>query len=107
MKVSATSLTGRYAATTNATGFYSMTGVGADTYTLTFSHDGYDPYSVPGVNVFADQTAGIDAPMKPATKTIGKVTAHGVSGTAYQPKQTVDTCTMTQAPDQHDSGQPG
>jgi hypothetical protein len=97
VRVSATSPTGQYATTTNSTGFYSITGVGTDTYTLTFSHDGYDPYTVQGVNVFADQSASVDAPLKPATKTIGKVTAHGVGGSAYQPKQTVDTYTMTQA----------
>jgi hypothetical protein len=97
VKVSAVSPTGNYSATTNATGFYSLTGVGTDTYTMTFSHDGYDSYTAQGINVFADQSAVVDAALKPATKTIGKVTAHGVSGTAYQPKQTVDTYTMTQA----------
>ena len=56
-KVAATSPTGHYSATTNATGFYSMTGVGTDTYTLTFTHDGYEPYSVQGINVFADQSS--------------------------------------------------
>lgn len=96
VKVSAAAPTGHYGSTTNATGFYSMTGVGADTYTLTFSHDGFDPYTIQGVNVFADQSSGVDAQLRPSTKTIGKVTAHGVSGGAYQPKQTVDTYTMTQ-----------
>jgi hypothetical protein len=95
--VSATAPTGQFTTTTNATGFYSMTGVGTDTYSMTFTHDGYDAYNVQGINVFADQSAVVDAVMKAATKTIGKVTAHGVSGTAYQPKQTVDTYTMTQA----------
>jgi hypothetical protein len=97
VKVSAVAPTGTYSATTNATGFYSMFGVDADTYTLTFSATGYDPLSVPGVNVFADQSASVDAAMRTSTKTLGKEVVRGVSGGAYQPKQTVDTYTVTQA----------
>ena len=97
VKVSAVAPTGTYTATTNATGFYSMFGVGADTYVLTFTASGYDPYTVQGVNVFADQSSSVDAALRLSARTLGKEVVHGVSGGAYQPKQTVDTYTVTQA----------
>jgi hypothetical protein len=95
--VSAVAPTGTYSATTNAKGFYSIFGVSADTYTITFSGTNFDPQTVQGVNVFADQTAHVDAAMRVSTKTLGKEIVRGVSGGAYQPKQTVDTYTVTQA----------
>jgi hypothetical protein len=95
-QVSVVSPAGSYRSTTNAKGFYSIFGVSADTYTLTFSANGYDPQTVQGVNVFSDQTASVDASMRATTKTLGKEVVRGVSGGAFQPKQTVDTYTVTQ-----------
>src|SRR5579862_8138909 len=78
--VAATAPTGNYATSTDASGFYSITGVTSDTYTVTFSANGYDPLSVQGVNVFADQTATVSQSIRPATRTLGKEVVHGVSG---------------------------
>ncbi len=97
VKVSAVAATGTYTTSTNSTGFFSITGVTSDTYTVTFSLNGYDPLSVQGINVFADQTANVDESMRLSTKTLGREVVHGVSGGAYQPKETVDTYTITQA----------
>src|SRR4029077_5019346 len=96
VQVSVASPAGSYRSTTNAKGFYSIFGVSADTYTLTFSANGYDTQTVQGVNVFADQSASVDAAMRATTKTLGKEVVRGVSGGAFQPKQTVDTYTVTQ-----------
>lgn len=97
VQVSAVAPTGTYRTTTNANGFYSITGVPSDTYSITFSLNGYDPLNEQGINVFADQTATVDGQMRLSTKTLGREIVHGVTGGAYQPKQTVDTYTVTQA----------
>jgi hypothetical protein len=97
VQVSAVAPTGTFRTTTNANGFYSITGVSSDTYSVTFSLNGYDPLSEQGINVFADQTATVDGQMRASTKTLGREVVHGVTGGAYQPKQTVDTYTVTQA----------
>ncbi|MBV9269553.1 MAG: carboxypeptidase regulatory-like domain-containing protein, partial [Candidatus Eremiobacteraeota bacterium] len=56
VQVAAAAPTGRYTAKTDAHGFYSMAGVYADSYTVSFQIQGYEPQSIPGVTVFADQS---------------------------------------------------
>ncbi|MHB8231262.1 MAG: carboxypeptidase-like regulatory domain-containing protein, partial [Vulcanimicrobiaceae bacterium] len=87
--VTAASPSGNYTATTNARGFYSMAGVYADTYTLSFQHPGYEPQSEAGVSVFADQVATVSVTMLKSLKTIARVVAHS-EASAYQPSQTTD-----------------
>ena len=43
--------------TTASSGFYSALNLSPDTYTVTASKDGYDPASVYGITVQADQTS--------------------------------------------------
>jgi hypothetical protein len=56
--------------TTTASGSYSFLSLAPDTYTLQISRDGYDPTSVPGITIFADQLSHNDVLMTPALKTI-------------------------------------
>jgi hypothetical protein len=93
VRVTASSASGSYRATTNARGFYSMTGVYSDTYTVSFQYDGYEPVSVPGVSVYADQVATLNETLTKSLRTIAAVRTHAVSS-AYQPNQTTDTVTV-------------
>lgn len=93
VKVTAASPSGSYQATTDAHGFYTMTGVFADTYTVSFQLGGYQPTSTPGVTVFADQTAPVNATLSKELKTIARAYARS-SGSAYQPSQTIDTVSV-------------
>lgn len=70
-----------------------MTGVFADTYTISFQAQGYSQGAQPGVTVFADQVATIDFSLARQLKTIATVTSRG--GSPYQPNQTTDTVTVT------------
>ena len=91
--VTAAAPTGTYRGTTNARGFYSITGVYSDTYTVTFQHDGYQPESVSGVNVFADETRRLDQTLSKSFKTIARVSARSTAS-AYQADQTNNTVTV-------------
>jgi len=92
--VTAVSLTGRYETTTDAKGFFSITGVISDTYTVSFELTGFQSYSTTGVNVFADTAANVSVAMQKSLSTIGHVVARSPGG-AYQPTQTQDTYTVT------------
>jgi len=93
VRVTAASPSGSYSATTNSRGFYSITGVFADTYTVSFQLAGFEPVSATGVSVFADQVATLNESLTKSLKTIAAVRSHGASS-AYQPNQTTDTVTV-------------
>jgi hypothetical protein len=93
VSVTLSSPSGHYQATTDAKGFYAITGVYADTYTASFQKSGYSGQDVSGVTVFADLTITINSSLQQALRTIAKVTARSASS-AYQPEQTVDTYTV-------------
>src|SRR5579884_789190 len=57
VSVTVAAATGTFRGTTNARGFYSITGLYADTYTVSFQVEGYQPLSVPGVTVSPNQIA--------------------------------------------------
>src|SRR5580704_8568528 len=40
--------------TSDASGTYSFLSLAPDTYTLSYSKDGYDPVTQPGISIFAD-----------------------------------------------------
>lgn len=94
VKVTAASPSGTYQAVTDSHGFFSMTGVFPDTYSVSFQAPGYTPASEPGVLVFADQVATVNYSLTKQLRTIAKVVARSAGG-AYQPSQTVDTYTVT------------
>jgi hypothetical protein len=93
VRVTAASPSGSYHATTDAHGFYTMTGVFANTYTVSFQLNGYQPQSSAGITVFADQTAVVNQQLSKSLKVIA--TAHArSSGSAFQPTQTIDTVSV-------------
>jgi len=93
VKVTAASPSGSYHATTDSHGFYTMTGVYADTYNLSFQLTGYQPISATGVTVFADQSITVNETMEKSLKVIAQAYARS-SGSAFQPTQTVDTVSI-------------
>lgn len=68
VRVTAAAPTGRYTATTGPNGFYSITGIYADTYVVSFELPGYESVSVPGISVFADQTQRVGAALTNSSK---------------------------------------
>jgi len=95
VKVSAASPTGNAVATSNAKGFFTLTGLNVDTYTISFQLPGFEPASLTGITVFADQVQDVSTKLRKSLSTIVRVTALGSSGGAYQPKQTQDTYNVT------------
>jgi len=96
--VTAVAPTGTYHATTDANGFFSMVGVQPDTYAVSFELKGYAPTSTTGLTVTADQSSPIAYKItkEKDLRTIGTVTARS-AGSAFQPKQTQDSYTVTAA----------
>jgi hypothetical protein len=94
--VTAVSPSGRATALTDARGFFSLTGLQPDTYTISFELQGYESASIPGVTVNAEQIQTVTQVLDRSLKEIGRVSARS-SGSAYQPNQTTDTYTVTAA----------
>jgi len=88
--VTATSPSGTYHATTDARGFFSITGVQQDTYTVTVTAPGFTAATVSGVTVNADQTTPFTATLSKVITTIGRTSARSTTS-AYQPAVTTDT----------------
>jgi len=91
--VVAASTSGRYSATTDAKGAYTMVGVAPDTYTVSFQRNGYGPTSVSGVSVLADSAQIVDVVLERNLRTVARVQARSASN-AYQPGQTEDSYTI-------------
>src|SRR5438477_10042413 len=95
VQISAVASTGRYTATTNSHGFFSIAGIAPDTYSVSFTIGGYEPVSIPGQNVFADLTTTVSTTLVKSLTTIAHVTSRSMGG-AFQPNQTVNTYNVTQ-----------
>ncbi|MDB5043356.1 MAG: TonB-dependent receptor plug, partial [Candidatus Eremiobacteraeota bacterium] len=91
--ISAISPSQRYSTTTNAQGFFSLTGIVPDTYVVTYTAAGYQVFSLPGVTVSIGQAVAISEHLQRTLKTIGGVSARS-QGSAFQPQQTQDTYTV-------------
>ena len=89
VSVTAVSPTGRYSATTDPTGFYSISGVTPDTYTITFKTNGYETYNLTGVTVVQGTAATASIALNKTLANIGRTQARSTSG-AFQPAQTTD-----------------
>jgi hypothetical protein len=87
--ISATSPSGRYSATTDQNGFYSISGVSPDTYTITFTTRGYETYTLTGVTVVQGGAANTPVALNKSLQNIGRTVARSTSG-AFQPAQTTD-----------------
>ncbi len=95
VRVSAQSPSGQFFATTDSGGHFSMLGLPADTYVVSFTKSGYDSISQPGVAVFGDETDTVGTiRMSKSLKTITHVNARARSG-AFQPAQTQDVTTIS------------
>lgn len=88
--VTAASPSESHTATTDARGFYSMTGVNSDTYTISFSYRGYEAAAVVGITVYPDQEQKVGGTLSKSLALIGRTTARSTVG-AFQPTQTLDT----------------
>jgi hypothetical protein len=89
VSVTAVSPTGRYLATTDNSGFYSMNGVSPDTYTVTFKTNGYETITLTGVTVVQGSAANVSTTLNKTLQNIGRTQARSQSG-AFQPAQTTD-----------------
>jgi hypothetical protein len=87
--VSAVAPSARYSATTDQNGFFSISGVSPDTYTITFTTKGYETYSLTGVTVVQGQAVNAPVALNKALQNIGRTVARSTSG-AFQPSQTTD-----------------
>jgi hypothetical protein len=92
--VTAVSPSQRYAATTNANGFFSLTGVVPDTYQITLLHTGYQNATVDGVTVTPGQSVSVTQTLSQQLANIGRTSSRS-GGSAFQPQQTQDTYTVT------------
>jgi hypothetical protein len=88
--ITAVAPSGTYRATTDDKGFFSITGVQADTYTVSVVATGFDSATVTGVTISADQTTPLPVNLTQATKVIGR-TASRSQASAFQPAATTDT----------------
>ena len=61
--------------TTDSKGFFSVLNLSPDTYQVTASKDGYDPTTIYGITVTADQVTTADVTLHVTAKVIGHVTA--------------------------------
>jgi hypothetical protein len=75
VQVQAVAPSGVRAATTDAGGRFTLLSLGPDTYTISLTKSGYQPYSYPGVVVFADQTQQVSYRMTASLVTIARVTS--------------------------------
>ncbi|HEV3155396.1 MAG TPA: carboxypeptidase regulatory-like domain-containing protein [Candidatus Baltobacteraceae bacterium] len=93
--VVAQSPSGSFNGSTDAGGHFTLLGLPADSYTVSFAKTGYDSVSQPGVAVFGDETDSVGViRMNPSLRTIVHVNARARSG-AYQPTQTQDVTTIS------------
>ena len=84
----------RYTASTNPAGFFVITGVVADTYTVTLTAAGYQPAEIGAVTVTPGQTVSLTQTLSKELQNIGRTQARA-AGSAFQPQQTQDTYTVT------------
>src|SRR5579871_1430309 len=93
--VTAQSPSGSFSGTTDGGGHFTLLGLPADTYTVSFSKAGYDSISMPGVAVFGDETDSVGVVrMNSSLRTIVHVNARARTG-AFQPTQTQDVTTIS------------
>ncbi len=93
--VTAASPSGHFTTTSGSSGFYSFNGLPLDSYTLTFTKDGYQSASVAGVTTVQDQPYRVNMHLSPTVKSLGKVTVRGQTS-LVQPTVTANTYVINQ-----------
>ncbi len=73
--VSAVSASQSATATTDATGTYVFLSLEPDTYTIQVAKSGYEPQSIPGQSIFADQSSVLNVTLSQSLKTIASTRA--------------------------------
>ena len=94
--VSLVSPSQRAETTTDAAGHWSILSLAPDTYTLSVQKDGYEPTSLTGVSIFADQAQTIHVLVQKALKQIAHVTAKS-SIDLVKPGTTADVYSVNSA----------
>ena len=79
---------------TGANGFFTATGLPPDTYAVTFSEEGFQTQTVPGITLSQDQVYPLNVTLTREVKTIGRVAVRG-STALVQPSKTVNQYTVT------------
>jgi outer membrane receptor protein involved in Fe transport len=96
-KITIASPSGRYTATTDGGGRFTINGATVDSYTLSVEAPGYEAYSSPGITIQGDGTVSLGSiPISKTLRTITRTTSRSASG-AYQPNQTIDSYTVSGA----------
>ncbi|MBV9717723.1 MAG: TonB-dependent receptor [Candidatus Eremiobacteraeota bacterium] len=104
--VTATSPSQSARSVTDATGTFRFLSLAPDTYTLSFSKDGFDPVTQPGLTVVADQVQTYNASLVRALRTIARVTAQSAAA-LVKPGQTSDVYSINAAGQQARQGVAG
>jgi hypothetical protein len=104
--VTANSPTQRATSISDASGAFRFLSLNPDTYTLSFSKNGYDPLAQPGLSVFADQVQTYTATMTPTLRTIARVTAQSAAS-LVKPGTTSDVYSVNAAGQQAAQGLTG
>src|SRR5579883_1207318 len=94
VRVSALSPSGSFNGTTDSGGHFTLLGLPADTYTVSFTKTGYDSISQPGVVVFGDETDSVGTIRMNSLRVIGHAVSRARNG-AFQPTQTQDVTTIS------------
>jgi len=93
--VTAASPSGDFETKSGPSGFYSLNGLPLDTYTLTFSKDGFLSVSVSGVTTAPDQPNRVNTHLSTGVKSLGQVTVRAAAS-LVQPTVTADTYVISQ-----------
>src|SRR5579872_5892616 len=73
--------------------FYALAGLPPDTYSVTFSKQGFQTQQVPGITLSQDQNYALDIKLAAEVKTLGRVPVRGTTS-LIQPTTTADTYTV-------------
>jgi len=93
INVTAVALSYRTQTVTGSNGFYAVSGLPPDTYSVTFSKPGYLSQTVPGVTINQDQVYTLNMTLSAEVKTLGRVAVRG-STALVQPTLTVNQYTI-------------
>ncbi len=95
-KVSVASPSEVASATTDAGGSYRFLSLAPDSYTVSVTAQGYEPATINGVTVLADQSRSLPIPMQKALQTIGQVRARTATA-LVRPGTTSDVYSVNSA----------
>jgi Carboxypeptidase regulatory-like domain/TonB-dependent Receptor Plug Domain len=92
--VTAASPSGRGTATSDANGFFNISNLAPDTYTVSVAGKGYDQVVLAGITVVQDQNVVLNQTISRSLREIGRVAARSASN-LVQPTQTADVYNVT------------